>query len=150
MPYKENKVYDPNYPKPAPDLIKGQEEFEVKAIVRAQCFGWWKTLWYLIKWKGYTELDNLWEATTNITNTKEAIMDFYRRHPRAVKEMEASILALMIKLKYNRITEEDKIRKKLQEHPIRKRLLSTGLAIPQIMEAINKWMTQIKKLPLIP
>ena len=77
-------------------------------------------------------------------------MDFYRRHPRAVKEMEASILALMIKLKYNRITEEDKIRKKLQEHPIRKRLLSTGLAIPQIMEAINKWMTQIKKLPLIP
>ena len=35
MPYKENKVYGPNYPKPAPDLIKGQEEFEVKAIVGA-------------------------------------------------------------------------------------------------------------------
>ena len=39
MPYKENKVYGPNYPKPPPDLIKGQEEFEVEAIIRAQHFG---------------------------------------------------------------------------------------------------------------
>ena len=40
MPYKENKVYGPNYPKPAPNLIEGQEEFKVKAIVGAQYFRW--------------------------------------------------------------------------------------------------------------
>ena len=51
--------------------------------------------------------------------------------------MEASILALTIKLEYNRITKEDQIRKKLQKHPIGRRLLSMGLAIPQIVEAIN-------------
>ena len=49
MPYKENEVYGPNYLKPAPNLIKGQEEFEVKAIVRAWHFRQWKTLQYLIK-----------------------------------------------------------------------------------------------------
>lgn len=34
-PYKENIVYSPNYPKPALDLIKGQEEFEVERIIGA-------------------------------------------------------------------------------------------------------------------
>ena len=80
MPYKENKVYGPNYPKPAPDLIEGQEEFEVEAIIRAQRFGWWKTLQYLIKWKGYPKSDNSWEAVANITNTKKAITEFYYYH----------------------------------------------------------------------
>ena len=68
-------------------------------------------------------------------------MEFYHRHPHAVKEIKASILALMIELEYNRIAKEDQIKKKLQKHPIRRRLLSTRLAIPLIMEAINKWMT---------
>ena len=34
-PYKENKVYGPNLPKPTPNLIEGQGEFKVKAIIRA-------------------------------------------------------------------------------------------------------------------
>ena len=138
MPYKENEVYGPNYPKPAPNLIEGQEEFEVEAIVGAQHFRRWKTLQYLIKWKGYSESDNSWEAAANITNTKDAIVDFYHRHPYAVRGIEASILALTIKLEYNRAAKEDQIKKKLEKHPIEKILLSTGLAIPLIMEAINQ------------
>ena len=94
-------------------------------------------------------MDNSWEATANITNAKEAIMEFYHRHSYAVKGIEASILALTIKLEYNWITKEDQMKKKLQKHPIRRKLLSTGLAIPLIMEAINKWMIQLKKPPLI-
>ena len=58
--------------------------------------------------------------------------------------MEALILALTIELEYNRAAKEDQIRKKLQKHPIKRRLLSTKLEIPQIMEVINKWMTQLK------
>ena len=95
-------------------------------------------------------MDNSWKATANVTNAKEAINDFYRRHPRAVKGMEASILALVIKLEHNRAVEEDQIKKMLAKHPIRKKLLATGLAIPQIMEAINNRMTQLKKQPLVP
>ena len=150
MPYKENEVYGPNYPKLAPDLIEGQEEFEVEAIVRARCFGQWKTLQYLIKWKGYSKSDNSWEAVANVTNAKDAIVDFYHRHPRAVREMEASILALTIELVYNKAEEEDQIRKKLEKHPIGRRLLSTGLAIPLIMEAIHDQMIQLKKWALNP
>ena len=76
----------------------------------------------------------------NITNTKEAITEFYHRHPHAVKGIEASILALTIKLEYNRIAKEGQIGKKLQKHPIGRRLFSTRLVIPQIIEAINKRM----------
>ena len=86
----------------------------------------------------------------NITNAKEAIVDFYHRHPHAVRGMEASILALSIELEYNRAAEEDQIRKKLEKHPIGRRLLSTRLAIPLIMEAIDKRMMQLKKQPLNP
>ena len=89
------------------------------------------------------------EATVNVTNAKEAIVDFYRRHSHIVKGIKAYILTLTIKLEYNRIAEEDEIRKKLQKHPIGRRLLSTELAIPQTMEAINKQMTQLKKPLLI-
>ena len=85
-----------------------------------------------------------------MTNSKEAIIDFYWWHPRAVKGVEASILALVIKLKHNKTVEEDQIRKKLKKHLIRKKLLITELAIPQIMEAINKQMMQLKKQPLVP
>lgn len=52
--------------------------------------------------------------------------------------MEAVILALVIELELNRVAEEDQIKKKLKKHLIRKRLFATGLAIPQIMEEINK------------
>ena len=44
----------------------------------------------------------------------------------------------MIELELNRVAEEDQIKKKLEKHPIGKKLLAMGLAIPQIMEEINK------------
>ena len=29
-PYKENDVHGPNFPHPPPDLVKGQEEWEIE------------------------------------------------------------------------------------------------------------------------
>ena len=104
----------------------------------------------MIKWKGYPKLDNSWEAVANITNAKDTIANFYCRHPCAVRGIEASILALTIEMEYNKATEEDQIRKKLEKHLIGRRLLSTGLVIPLIMEAIQDQMTQLKKRSLNP
>ena len=33
LPYKENVVHGPNFPQPPPDLIEGEEEWEVEAIL---------------------------------------------------------------------------------------------------------------------
>jgi len=35
-PYHENNVHGPNYMRPPPDLIEGEEEYEVKAILSHQ------------------------------------------------------------------------------------------------------------------
>ena len=104
----------------------------------------------MIKWKGYPESDDSWEAVANVTNAKDTITDFYCRHPHAVREIEASILALTIELAYNKAKEEDQIKKKLKKHPIRRRLLSTGLVIPLIMEAIQDRVMQLTKRSLNP
>ena len=86
----------------------------------------------------------------NVTNAKDAIVDFYHRHPCTVRGMEASILALMIELAYNKAKEEDQIKKKLEKHPIGRRLLTTGLAIPLIMGPIQDRVTQLTKRSLDP
>ena len=61
-PYKENDVHRPNFPHPPPDLIEGQEEWEIERIVRhkKQCGrqGTWQTE-YQVKWKGYEDMT--WE-----------------------------------------------------------------------------------------
>src|SRR6266446_7529345 len=65
-PYHETTTHGPNFTHPPPDLIKGEEEFEVERIVAHQKFGRSKCLQYLIKWKGYPESDNTWEPADQV------------------------------------------------------------------------------------
>jgi len=65
-PYHETTAHSPNFTCPPPDLIKGEEEFEVERIVAHQTFGQSKHLQYLIKWKGYPECYD----TTGSSNDK--------------------------------------------------------------------------------
>ncbi len=65
-PYHETAVHGPNFTRPPPDLIEGEEEFEVERIVAHRTFGRSKHLQYLIKWKGYPESDNTWEPADQV------------------------------------------------------------------------------------
>src|SRR6266404_313034 len=65
-PYHETKVHGPNFTRPPPDLIKGEEEYEVERIVAHRMFGRSKSLQYLIKWRGYPESDNSWEPADQV------------------------------------------------------------------------------------
>ena len=42
-----------------------------------------KKLEYLIHWKGYDNLDHMWEPKSNLRNTKDAIHDFHDSHSSA-------------------------------------------------------------------
>src|SRR6266478_3464980 len=57
-PYHETTAHGPNFTRPPPDLIEGEEEFEVERIVTHRLFGRTKRLQYLVKWKGYPKSDN--------------------------------------------------------------------------------------------
>src|SRR6266478_4390040 len=65
-PYHETNAHGPNFTRPPPDLIEGEEEYEVERIIAHQVFGRSKCLQYLIKWKGYPESDNSWEPADQV------------------------------------------------------------------------------------
>src|SRR6266571_549423 len=65
-PYKETELHGPNFTHPPPDLIEGEQEFEVKKILDAQPRGRGRKMHFLVKWKGYPMSDNSWEPRENL------------------------------------------------------------------------------------
>jgi hypothetical protein len=74
-PYRETEFHGANYDKPPPDLIDGEEEYEVEHIVASQRFGRGHKLQYLVKWKGYPDAENQWVAKEDIF-AEDAIREF--------------------------------------------------------------------------
>jgi hypothetical protein len=74
-PYRETEFHGANYDKPPPDLINGEEEYEVECIVASRHFGRGHKLQYLIKWKGYPDAENQWVAKEDVF-AEDAIREF--------------------------------------------------------------------------
>jgi hypothetical protein len=75
-PYRETEFHGANYDKPPPDLIDGEEEYEVERIVASRRFGRGHKLQYLVKWKGYPDAENQWVAKEDVF-AEEAIKEFH-------------------------------------------------------------------------
>jgi Chromo (CHRromatin Organisation MOdifier) domain len=58
-PYIENEVYGNNYPRPLPELLEGEEVYEVETILKHQRRG--RGYQYYVKWKGYPITEATWE-----------------------------------------------------------------------------------------
>src|SRR5712675_721471 len=78
--YHENDAHGPNFSRPSPDLIDGEEEYEVERIISHRLQGRSKMLQYLIKWLGYPDSDNTWEPAHQI-HAPEMIKAYHRRTP---------------------------------------------------------------------
>ena len=76
-PYHETPIHGTNYLHPPPDLINGEEEYEVEHILAKRRIGRRHQLQYLVKWKGYPDADNQWINAQDMTADK-AIADFER------------------------------------------------------------------------
>jgi Chromo (CHRromatin Organisation MOdifier) domain len=79
------KLYGKEFSEPPPDLIAGHEEWEVEKVLASQHQGCWKGLQYLIRWKGFSEAHDSWEPPKNLENAHEAIKDFHRDNPQAIR-----------------------------------------------------------------
>lgn len=66
FPYKETEQYGPPFLRPPPDLIDGQEEQEIEAILDVRRKGRQRGLQYLIKWKGFPSSENEWVDQTEM------------------------------------------------------------------------------------
>ena len=79
------RINGPNFSEPPPDLIEGQEEWEVDNVLASRQFGHNKVLQYLIKWKGFSEVHNSWEPKGNLGNTDQLVKEFHNKNPRAIR-----------------------------------------------------------------
>jgi hypothetical protein len=80
-PYKETELHGPNFTRPPPDLVDGEEEFEVEKILDARPQGRGRKMHYLVKWKGYPTSDNSWEPEENV-HAEKLIKEFHKRNPK--------------------------------------------------------------------
>ena len=60
--------------RPPPDIIDEHEEYEVESILDHRYRHRKKE--YLVKWKGYSADENMWEPTSNLRHARDAILDY--------------------------------------------------------------------------
>ena len=84
-PYKETELHGLNYTRLPPDLVDGEEEFEVEKIIDMKQMGRGRKTYYLVKWKGYPTSDNSWEPRENI-HADELIKEFQSRAQKTNKD----------------------------------------------------------------
>jgi hypothetical protein len=75
-PYRETTNHGPNFSRPLPDLVDGEEEQEIEKIINHQYFSRNRTLRYLIKWKGFLESDNEW-VTPQHMHTSDLVKAYH-------------------------------------------------------------------------
>ena len=85
--YKEMEEHGPNVLEPPPDVIEGEEEYEVEQVLDLWHFGRKKQLQYLLKWKGYSEVHNSWEPADQV-HAAELIEHYHKQKLATVKSIK--------------------------------------------------------------
>ena len=90
-PYHETELHRPNFTKPPPDLIDGEEEYEVEEVVQSRKYGRQRKVQYLIKWKEYPDSENQWVDWDNM-HADEALVEFKRKNPDAISHLKRGVI----------------------------------------------------------
>ena len=77
-PYLETTVHGPNYMRPPPDLIEGEEQYEVEVIQGHK--RWGHGYRYLVKWANYPISDNMWQSAEDSKDAPEILSDYQHSH----------------------------------------------------------------------
>ena len=72
---------------PPPDLVDGEEEYEVEEILDSRKHGRGRKVQYLVKWKGYPSSDNQWVNWDDM-HAEEALAEFRRQRPEAISHIK--------------------------------------------------------------
>ena len=77
-PYKENEVYGKNFTEPPPDLVEGEEVYEVETILNHRKRG--RGYQYFVKWRGYPISDASWEPEHSFSDDGDTLAQYKSRH----------------------------------------------------------------------
>jgi hypothetical protein len=76
-PFKETDIHGPSYPSPIPDIIDGEEEFEIEGILKHKIRKG-KTQ-FLIRWKNCPTTEDSWEPEENVAHAQDAVKEYWTR-----------------------------------------------------------------------
>ena len=77
-PYHETQAHGPNFERPPPEIVEGEEgHYEIDKILAARPTQNRKSTQYFVHWKGYTDADNSWIPVGELTHAKELIKEFH-------------------------------------------------------------------------
>ena len=76
---------NPNHPRPPPDVIEGEPEWEVEKILDSKFA--YNRLMYLVKWLGWPDSENSWQEEVDLENAPETITEFHKSHPNAPRRL---------------------------------------------------------------
>jgi hypothetical protein len=89
-PYRETDFHGRNYEQPPPDLINGEEEYEIERVIDSQRHGCGGKIQYLIKWKGYPDSENQWVSWDDV-NAPELLAEFKEQNPNALSHIRGIV-----------------------------------------------------------
>ena len=77
-PYRENEIYGKNFTEPPPELVEGEEVYEVETIHghRKQGQGYQ----YYVQWWGYPISDTSWEPEHAFSDDGKILADYKKHH----------------------------------------------------------------------
>jgi Chromo (CHRromatin Organisation MOdifier) domain len=84
--YNETEEHGRNFAQPAPELIKGEEEYKVEQVLNSRRFGHAKKLQYLLCWKGYSRAHDSWQDASEI-HAPDLVKEYHQRKPTAICAM---------------------------------------------------------------
>ena len=76
--YKETDVYGANFHRPPPNIIEGEEVYEVKQILKHRKQG--RGYQYYVAWKGYPISVALWEPEQVFSDDGDLLTNYKLHH----------------------------------------------------------------------
>ena len=77
-PYVETETHGPNYTLPSPELIDGEEEYEIDKILKHRVVR--NQRQFLVSWKGYPLSEAEWKKEKELSHAKELLKAYKRKH----------------------------------------------------------------------
>jgi hypothetical protein len=91
-PYKETIMHGPNFTRPTPELINGEEEYSVEKILDSRHFGRRRRLQYYVKWEGYPDAENMWVDKDDVF-ADDKVWEFKASNPDAITHIRRASAA---------------------------------------------------------
>jgi len=92
-PYQETTAHGPNFTRPPPEIIQGEDDhYEVELVLQSRLTPNKKGIQYLVKWKGYPNSENSWLPASQMKSASTLVQQFHSRHPNAPRPTRLRLL----------------------------------------------------------